>query len=61
MGMVLVFGVFFDVFVVRMMLIFVLMKLFGKGLWYLLVWLNCIILWVDIEGYVFEKYKMVEL
>ena len=33
-GMALAFGVLFDAFVVRMMLIPALTKLFGKGSWY---------------------------
>ncbi len=43
MGMALAFGVLFDAFVVRMMLIPALTKLFGKGSWYLPAWLNRII------------------
>ncbi|NEM33666.1 MMPL family transporter, partial [Escherichia coli] len=48
MGMALAFGVLFDAFVVRMMLIPALTKLFGKGSWYLPAWLNRIIPRVDI-------------
>ncbi|MCE5083126.1 fatty acid efflux MMPL transporter FarE, partial [Staphylococcus aureus] len=60
MGMALAFGVLFDAFVVRMMLIPALTKLFGKGSWYLPTWLNRIIPRVDIEGHALEKYKTVE-
>ncbi|HGZ5685628.1 TPA: fatty acid efflux MMPL transporter FarE [Staphylococcus aureus] len=60
MGMALAFGVLFDAFVVRMMLIPALTKLFGKGSWYLPAWLNRIIPRVDIEGHALEKYKTVE-
>ncbi|WFO03153.2 fatty acid efflux MMPL transporter FarE [Staphylococcus aureus] len=60
MGMALAFGVLFDAFVVRMMLIPALTKLFGKGSWYLPAWLNRIIPRVDIEKHALEKYKTVE-
>ncbi len=60
MGMALAFGVLFDAFVVRMMLIPALTKLFGKGSWYLPAWLNRIIQRVDTEGHALEKYKTVE-
>lgn len=60
MGMALAFGVLFDAFIVRMMLIPALTKLFGKGSWYLPPWLNRIIPRVDIEGHALEKYKTVE-
>ncbi|MDR7649561.1 fatty acid efflux MMPL transporter FarE [Staphylococcus argenteus] len=60
MGMALAFGVLFDAFIVRMMLIPALTKLFGKGSWYLPAWLNRIIPRVDIEGHALEKYKTVE-
>ncbi len=60
MGMALAFGVLFDAFVVRIMPIPALTKLFGKGSWYLPAWLNRIIPRVDIEGHALEKYKQVE-
>ena len=58
MGMALAFGVLFDAFVVRMMLIPALTKLFGKGSWviYQHGWI-ALFQRVDIEGHRMKKYK----
>ncbi|MGV3128854.1 MMPL family transporter [Staphylococcus simulans] len=51
MGMALAFGVLFDAFVVRLMIIPALTLLFGKASWYLPAWLNRILPKFDIEGH----------
>lgn len=55
MGISLAFGVLFDAFVVRMILIPALTKLFGKGSWYLPKWLGSILPELDIEGKALEQ------
>ena len=40
MGIALGFGVLFDAFVVRLLLIPALTQLFGKASWYMPAWLN---------------------
>lgn len=57
MGMALAFGVLFDAFIVRLMVIPALTKLFGRGSWYLPGWLNRLIPHIDIEGHALESYK----
>ncbi len=57
MGMALSFGVLFDAFVVRMMIIPALTQLFGKASWYLPGWLSRIIPHIDIEGHALESMK----
>ncbi|MBO1198171.1 fatty acid efflux MMPL transporter FarE [Staphylococcus simiae] len=57
MGMALAFGVLFDAFIVRLMVIPALTKLFGRGSWYLPGWLSRIIPHIDIEGHALESYK----
>lgn len=54
MGMALAFGVLFDAFIVRMMLIPALTKLFGRTAWYMPKWLNRILPKVDIEGHALQ-------
>ena len=51
MGIALAFGVLFDAFVVRLMIIPALTVLFGKASWYLPAWLNRILPKFDIEGH----------
>src|SRR5699024_6426021 len=50
-GIALGFGVLFDAFIVRMMLIPALTKLFGQASWYLPKWLDRILPKIDIEGH----------
>lgn len=50
MGMALAFGVLFDAFIVRMLLIPSLTKLFGRAAWYMPKWLDRLLPKVDIEG-----------
>ena len=54
MGIALAFGVFFDAFVVRLLMIPALTALFGKAAWYLPAWLNRILPKIDIEGHALE-------
>lgn len=57
MGISLAFGVLFDAFIVRLMLIPALTALFGKASWYVPSWLNRIMPNIDIEGHALqEKY-----
>ncbi|MFQ3872251.1 MMPL family transporter [Staphylococcus sp. Mo2-1] len=51
MGIALGFGVLFDAFIVRLLLIPALTQLFGKASWYMPAWLNRILPSVDIEGH----------
>lgn len=55
MGIALAFGVLFDAFIVRLMMIPALTVLFGKGSWYLPAWLNRILPKIDIEGSALES------
>ncbi|MDW4319370.1 MMPL family transporter [Staphylococcus saprophyticus] len=54
MGIALGFGVLFDAFVVRLLLIPALTQLFGKASWYIPGWLNRILPHVDIEGHALQ-------
>lgn len=49
-GLALTFGVLFDAFIVRMMIVPALMLLMGKAAWYMPTWLDKILPNVDIEG-----------
>lgn len=49
-GLALTFGVIFDAFIVRMMIVPAVMLLLGKSAWYMPKWLNRILPNVDIEG-----------
>ena len=49
-GMALAFGVLFDAFIVRMMIVPAVMLLMGKAAWYMPKWLNRILPNIDIEG-----------
>lgn len=49
-GLALTFGVLFDAFIVRMMIVPALMLLMGKAAWYMPKWLDRILPNVDIEG-----------
>ncbi len=51
MGIALAFGVLFDAFIVRLMIVPALTLLFGKASWYLPKWLDRILPVVDIEGH----------
>ena len=57
-GMALTFGVLFDAFVVRMMIVPAVMLLLGKSAWYIPKWLNRMLPNVDMEGE--SVLKMVE-
>ncbi|MEJ7154282.1 MMPL family transporter [Staphylococcus ureilyticus] len=54
-GIALGFGVLFDAFIVRMMLIPALTKLFGKASWYLPKWLGTVLPNIDVEGKALEE------
>lgn len=54
-GLALAFGVLFDAFIVRMMIIPALTKLFGKASWYLPKWLDAILPKIDVEGKALEE------
>ena len=49
-GMALTFGVLFDAFIVRMMIVPAIMLLMGKAAWYMPKWLEKILPNIDIEG-----------
>lgn len=49
-GLALTFGVIFDAFIVRMMIVPAVMLLLGKSAWYMPKWLDRILPNVDIEG-----------
>jgi RND superfamily putative drug exporter len=49
-GFGLAFGVLFDAFIVRLLLVPALMSLLGKGAWWLPRWLDKILPDVDVEG-----------
>jgi RND superfamily putative drug exporter len=55
LGFGLAFGVLFDAFVVRMVLVPGLMHLFGKAAWWLPRWLDRIVPDVDVEGAALER------
>lgn len=55
LGFGLAFGVLFDAFVVRMVLVPGLMHLFGRAAWWLPRWLNRILPDVDVEGAKLER------
>ena len=55
MGISLAFGVLFDAFIVRLMLIPALTALFGKASWYVPSWLNRIMPNIDIEGHALQE------
>ena len=55
LGFGLAFGVLFDAFVVRMLLVPSLMHLAGKGAWWLPKWLERILPNVDVEGAALER------
>lgn len=50
MGFALAFGILFDAFVVRLMLVPAIMTILGKSAWYLPKWLDRLIPNLDIEG-----------
>lgn len=50
MGMALAFGVLFDAFIVRMMIVPAVMILMGKAAWYMPKWLDKILPNIDVEG-----------
>ena len=50
MGLALAFGVLFDAFIVRMMIIPAVMILMGKSAWYMPKWLDNILPNIDVEG-----------
>ncbi|MOA42036.1 Membrane protein YdfJ [compost metagenome] len=50
MGFALAFGILFDAFVVRMLIVPGVMTLMGKSAWYLPKWLDRILPNLDIEG-----------
>ncbi|AQM41178.1 MMPL family transporter [Staphylococcus cohnii] len=54
MGLSLAFGILFDAFIVRLLLIPALTQLFGKASWYMPAWLNRILPHVDIEGHALQ-------
>lgn len=54
MGISLAFGVLFDAFIVRLMLVPALTALFGKASWYVPSWLNRIMPNIDIEGHALQ-------
>lgn len=49
-GLALTFGVFFDAFIVRMMIVPAVMLILGKSAWYMPKWLDKILPNIDIEG-----------
>nr|WP_240978421.1 MMPL family transporter [Planctomonas sp. JC2975] len=55
LGFGLAFGVLFDAFVVRLVLVPGLMHLFGKAAWWIPKWLNRILPDVDVEGASLER------
>jgi RND superfamily putative drug exporter len=55
MGLSLAFGILFDAFIVRLLLIPALTQLFGKASWYMPAWLNRILPHVDIEGHALQS------
>jgi RND superfamily putative drug exporter len=55
LGFGLAFGVLFDAFVVRMVLVPALMHLFGRAAWWLPKWLDRILPDVDVEGAALER------
>jgi RND superfamily putative drug exporter len=55
LGFGLAFGVLFDAFVVRMLLVPGLMHLFGRAAWWLPRWLDRIVPDVDVEGAALER------
>ncbi|ANY68689.1 hypothetical protein BBD42_21115 [Paenibacillus sp. BIHB 4019] len=61
MGFALAFGILFDAFVVRMLLVPAVMTILGKSAWYLPKWLDRMLPNLDIEGEsVMEELKMKE-
>ncbi|QKX50007.1 MMPL family transporter [Planococcus glaciei] len=50
MGLALAFGVLFDAFIVRMMIVPAVMLLMGKAAWYMPKWLDRIVPNIDVEG-----------
>lgn len=60
MGLVLVFGIFVDVFIVCMIFVLVIMIFFGKSVWYIFVWFDCLLFNIDVEGELVmrENYKV---
>src|SRR5699024_11284672 len=50
-GLALAVGILFDAFIVRMMLIPALTKLFGEHSWYLPKWLQRVLPKIEIEGH----------
>ncbi|ASK62319.1 hypothetical protein CFK37_09200 [Virgibacillus phasianinus] len=55
MGIALAFGVLFDAFIVRMMMVPALTALFGRASWYFPKWLDRILPKVDIEGHALKN------
>jgi RND superfamily putative drug exporter len=55
MGFGLAFGVLVDAFLVRLLLIPAVLRLFGKGAWWLPAWLNRVLPDVDVEGSSLER------
>ena len=55
LGFGLAFGVLFDAFVVRMLLVPALMHLFGRAAWWLPKWLDRIVPNADVEGAALER------
>lgn len=50
MGLALAFGIFFDAFIVRLMIVPAAMTLLGKSAWYFPKWLDRILPKIDVEG-----------
>jgi membrane protein YdfJ len=55
MGLALAFGIVFDAFIVRLVIVPAAMSLLGKSAWYMPKWLDRILPKVDIEGESFHK------
>lgn len=58
-GLALAMGILFDAFIVRMMLIPALTKLFGKHSWYMPKWLQRVLPKIDIEGHELQNANSV--
>ncbi|MNC83030.1 Membrane protein YdfJ [compost metagenome] len=50
MGFALAFGILFDAFIVRMLIVPGIMTLLGKSAWYLPKWLDRLLPNLDVEG-----------
>src|SRR5699024_11058082 len=58
-GLALAVGILFDAFIVRMMLIPALTKLFGEHSWYLTKWLQRVLPKIDIEGHELQDTNLI--